>query len=156
MVLPGDAWPTSKTGLRQCPARQNPQPGVTRDGKPYLHDGPLTGKGRTAWRKAWVAAGSPRLPDGAIALTVVADLPRPAAHFTAGGTLRASAPLLHTQRPDCSNVLKLAEDAMSGCLWHDDAGVVSVHASKRWVDKPRQARLTLIARVSVENSMVVL
>lgn len=38
----------------------------------------------------------------------------------------------HTQKPDASNILKAAEDALSGIVFRDDAQITSARVRKEW------------------------
>ena len=72
------------------------------------------------------------LADGPVKLTVFARFARPKAHRKANGTLRDSAPVYHTQKPDGSNILKLVEDALTGIAWRDDAQIWDATITKDW------------------------
>lgn len=48
-----------------------------------------------------------------------------------------------TTRPDCSKLVRGAEDALNGILWKDDAQVVAIVATKRYVDGPGGAIVTV-------------
>lgn len=45
--------------------------------------------------------------------------------------------ILPTKKPDCSNFLKAAEDALNMIVFRDDSQVVSVAVTKRYSDRPR-------------------
>lgn len=59
-----------------------------------------------------------------VALDLTFYLPRPKAHLRKNGELKPTAALFPTCKPDSSKVLRAAEDAGSGILWHDDAQIV--------------------------------
>lgn len=69
-----------------------------------------------------------RLPVGiGIAFVFV----RPKSHYTSKGELRAGAPS-HPGKPDIDKLCRAVLDALTGILYHDDAQVVSLNASKRY------------------------
>lgn len=43
-------------------------------------------------------------------------------------------PNLPWKKPDLTNLVKIAEDAMTGTVWYDDAQIVSRHETKLWGD----------------------
>jgi Holliday junction resolvase RusA-like endonuclease len=48
-----------------------------------------------------------------------------------------------TTKPDLSKLVRSAEDALTGVLFRDDSQVVEIHATKRYVDGPAGARITV-------------
>lgn len=59
--------------------------------------------------------------------------PRPKAHFTSKGQIKATAPNWHAQTPDRDNLDKAILDALTEVqLWHDDRQVCSGSLVKRW------------------------
>jgi len=56
---------------------------------------------------------------------------RPKSHYTSKGALRAGAPT-HPGKPDIDKLCRAVLDALTGILYHDDAQVVSLNASKRY------------------------
>ena len=91
-------------------------------------------------RAAWADAGSVRLYDGPVSLTVVAYMQRPKTHFRASGALSAAGERVPhpVKKPDASNIAKLVEDALNGNAWTDDSQVVDLIVKKRWAfgDQP--------------------
>lgn len=74
---------------------------------------------------------------GAIRLEVEFRMVRPKGHYGTGrnaASLRASAPMYHTTRPDRTKLLRGLEDALSGLLWKDDAQVVQGEVEKCYAD----------------------
>jgi Holliday junction resolvase RusA-like endonuclease len=47
-----------------------------------------------------------------------------------------SGSLLHTNKPDASNILKLVEDAANGILFKDDSQIVSAIVTKEYSEMP--------------------
>jgi Holliday junction resolvase RusA-like endonuclease len=41
-----------------------------------------------------------------------------------------------TKKPDCSNLIKLYEDCMTGYVYEDDRFIVAVSAEKFWAERP--------------------
>ena len=65
---------------------------------------------------------------------------RPQSHYGSGKNadkLKPSAPELHIQRPDLTNLLKCMEDALKGIVWRDDCHVSEIDAVKFWDDHDR-------------------
>lgn len=96
-----------------------------------------------ALRKAY--AGRAKI-DGPVELSAVFAIPRPKSHHTKTGNLTASAPLLHTYKPDCDKLTRLVGDALTiAGVIADDALICSIHAEKRWLPHPVAGwtRLTL-------------
>jgi crossover junction endodeoxyribonuclease RusA len=74
--------------------------------------------------------------DGPLALTATFYLPRP-----------ASAPKkvkYPAKKPDCSKLLRAAEDSLTGIAYTDDSRIVDLHVYKRFaVDSPPRVELHL-------------
>jgi len=89
-----------------------------------------------AWKSAIaVAAKEAGLAkfEGAVAVELHFNFKRPKSHFRSNGTLKESAPLWHTQRPDYDNLEKGLIDALTKLgAWEDDAQIADVHTSKHW------------------------
>ena len=85
---------------------------------------------------AWVEAGQPRFPEGALTMRVEAVLERPQSHWKRDGTLSAAGWRSHhpTKAPDADNLLKLAADALNGNGFRDDAQIVMALVRKRWAN----------------------
>jgi Holliday junction resolvase RusA-like endonuclease len=82
--------------------------------------------------------GRPPL-DGPLALVLVFSVRRPKGHYGTGrngGRLKAqfedARPI---SKPDLTKLIRAAEDAMTGIVWHDDAQVVMQQTSKRYGDE---------------------
>jgi Holliday junction resolvase RusA-like endonuclease len=56
---------------------------------------------------------------------------RPKSHYTSKGELRAGAPSF-PGKPDVDKLCRAVLDALTGILYHDDAQVVSLSATKRY------------------------
>ncbi|MEI8033003.1 MAG: RusA family crossover junction endodeoxyribonuclease [Chlorobiaceae bacterium] len=63
------------------------------------------------------------------------SFPRPKSHFTRKG-LKPSAPLLHTGKPDGTNLAKFYEDALNGIFWRDDSVIARLSIEKRYAEAP--------------------
>lgn len=79
-------------------------------------------------RQAWMAQGRPSFaPDAPLTVSARFYIERPPSHYRAGRNghlLKDSAPVDVIGKPDASNLLKLLEDALNGCLWPDDSQIV--------------------------------
>ena len=129
--------------------------------------GPATGKGRPRFNRttghavtpaktriaenrvylAWQDAGSPRLPDGPVYMTVEIVMARPQGHWNSKGDLNAAGKrsCWPTKKPDLDNVAKLIADSLNGCAFRDDAQIVRSNCIKRWANpgEPEHTRVTL-------------
>lgn len=98
---------------------------VARDGTPRVFgDNPQTRPWRelVAWaaRQVWVGAPTP----AAVEVRIGFVMPRPK-------SARRKRP---TVKPDLDKLVRACLDALTGVVWVDDAQVVSVMASKRYVN----------------------
>ena len=87
----------------------------------------------------FAAMASINTPDdlitGAIMITLHFYFPRPKGHFGTGRNsdrLKASAPVLHTKKPDIDNLEKFVLDSLNKVMWKDDSQVFSVVKSKSY------------------------
>ena len=74
--------------------------------------------------------------------------PRPKAHFTSKGQIKATAPNWHTQTPDRDNLDKAILDALTSIeMWHDDRQACSGMLIKRWaaLGEPSGVQITITA-----------
>lgn len=72
---------------------------------------------------------------GSVRLHVVFVFSRPNNHFRTGKNahmLRESAPKEHTQKPDCTKLIRAVEDALNGVVWHDDSQITRTDVEKLW------------------------
>jgi len=72
---------------------------------------------------------------GAVRLDAEFVFARPKSHYGTGrnaGTLKASAPVYHTQKIDVDNGYKIILDALNGVIYKDDAQVIGGELLKRW------------------------
>ncbi|MFM8155421.1 MAG: RusA family crossover junction endodeoxyribonuclease [Actinomycetes bacterium] len=90
------------------------------------------------WREAIVSQAlrdgvAGRLLDGPLSFSAVFRMPRPNSHFGARG-LKPSAPAHPTGTPDVDKLARSTLDGLSQAgVWVDDARVVILHVSKRFV-----------------------
>lgn len=93
------------------------------------------------------AAMHPRKPtEHAVILTARFIFPTPTSWPKAKRKDAFEKRLLHTQRPDLDNLMKLIKDAMIGVVFIDDAQIVSTVAHKNWGG---------VGRIEIEVSDVV-
>lgn len=77
--------------------------------------------------------------DGPVKVRLVFTMPRPRGHYGTGRnaeTVKASAPLWPSVRPDLDKCCRAIFDALSGVLWTDDALVVGLTATKVYGPTP--------------------
>jgi len=95
---------------------------------------------RLAAKEAWDG----RQFKGAVRLTVLAHLPRPAVHIRSNGTPKDWAPFYHTGKPDCDNIAKAIMDALTTIgIWEDDTQVACLVMSKTYVNPPTPAHAVI-------------
>lgn len=75
--------------------------------------------------------------DGALHLTIVVNLNRPASWSK---RKRAENPI-PTGKPDLDNVAKLLGDSLNGIVWRDDSQIASLHIGRRFVEGPEQTEI---------------
>jgi len=88
--------------------------------------------------------------EGAVALRLGFDLPRPGGHFGTGrnaGTLRPAAPVWPITMPDLDKLVRAVCDAITDAgQWKDDSQVVTITAAKRYcpLNKPPGVQITIM------------
>lgn len=81
--------------------------------------------------------GDRKIFSGPVALCVRFALPRPKYHYGAGGKIKASAPGLHTKKPDVLKLARALEDALTEAgVWIDDAQIVDEQLRKVYDSRP--------------------
>jgi Holliday junction resolvase RusA-like endonuclease len=87
------------------------------------------------WRNV---ARSPEPFTGAVSVRLDFYMKRPAGHYGSGknaGTLKATAPALHTSAPDLDNLAKAVLDVLTRLnAWPDDRLVTKLTVSRHWCD----------------------
>ena len=108
-------------------------------------------KANVAWNGKKAMEGRD-LETGPLEVVMTFFMPRPKAHFRANGTLKPSAPLYPTTKPDTLKLTRSTEDALTGIVWHDDAQTTDLHLHKRF-QKPGQSLgcLITITRLNPQN-----
>ncbi len=90
-------------------------------------------KAKKTIRDYGYAAMHPRKPTpNPVVLAVRFIFPTPASWPKAKRAAAFEKRLLHTQKPDLSNLIKLVEDALIGIVFVDDAQVVTLDVHKNW------------------------
>ena len=69
---------------------------------------------------------------GPLSVTMNFFMPRPKGHFTGKGQIRPTAPSYPISRPDTLKLARGCEDALTGCVYHDDAQIVVEHLTKQY------------------------
>ena len=88
----------------------------------------------------WLLQAIPQIGkklDGPLDLGCLFIFPRPKAHYGTGRNawkLKASAPKHHIKTPDCDNLVKWVKDCLNGRAYDDDKQVVTIQATKKYVD----------------------
>lgn len=76
---------------------------------------------------------------GPVRIDWVMVFPRPASHWKKNGTLRGSAPAMHTAKPDRDNLDKAVLDQLkAGGVLKDDSWVTAGELLKRWQRTPSE------------------
>lgn len=111
-----------------------------------------SGKKGKEWRKTVASYGMQNwiaVPyTGKMYVDMLFLMPRPKCHYRTGKyehLLKESSPLehQHLQTPDSTKLLRAAEDALTGIIWHDDSQL-AVSADKVWVTAPEDKQGMLI------------
>lgn len=88
--------------------------------------------------RSFLALAAPYRPatplDGPLSLFVVAVFEVPQSYSRKRRERCLAGQELPAKKPDCSNIVKLIEDAMNGVFYRDDAQLVDVHIVKRYGD----------------------
>jgi len=110
-------------------------------GKPIVTDDCKRGKDwrATVQHFALAATINKTLLEGAIQCDMSFVLLRPKGHYGTGKrkrTLKPSAPMHPTKRPDRGKLARAVEDALTGVIWRDDAQVVCGDIVKRYGEQP--------------------
>lgn len=117
----------------------------TRGGKPRTHTPAATIRAENRVQLAWIEAGRPRLPDGALTITATVVVARPQAHWRKNGTLTTAGQRTPwpCRTPDLDNVLKLIADALNQHAYRDDAQIVDAHITRRWAQADEFEHITV-------------
>jgi Holliday junction resolvase RusA-like endonuclease len=76
---------------------------------------------------------------GPLAVEFAFVVARPKGHHGSGrnaATVRPTAPKYPTGRPDCTKLIRAAEDSLKGICWLDDSQIVRQFGSKDYGDRP--------------------
>ncbi len=129
--------------VRGLPVPQGSPRAFVRGGRATVVSG-ATGAGshgRTLadWRhaiatEARAAIGERPLLSGPVEVDLLFVLPRPKSQFRTDGTLRPTAPVWVTKRPDGDKLERAAWDALTGVIVSDDAVIASWKGRKVYAD----------------------
>jgi Holliday junction resolvase RusA-like endonuclease len=113
-----------------------------RTGRPIVTDD--AGKGNKEWKQQVAFFAQQAYTDEPLRIplrvTFAFVFARPQSHYGSGRNaqlIRASAPEFPAVRPDCTKLVRAAEDALTGILWHDDALIVQQDCSKSYAGQLR-------------------
>jgi len=117
----------------------------TKSGQNINYDPSSSDKNTFAWKA--IAQHKPKKPfDEAIRVRFIFYMPRPKSHFGTGknkSKLKASAPALHTSKPDLDNLVKFVKDALNKIYWKDDSVISSLIARKQYTDDIPKTVITI-------------
>lgn len=89
---------------------------------------------RNEARRAWEASGDLTPWQGPLCVNLTFYFPRPKNHFRSNGTLKPSAPVWHTSKPDRDNADKKCLDTLTNLgIWGDDKQVCDGRIRKLYV-----------------------
>lgn len=74
-----------------------------------------------------------KITNDPVNLSCVFTMPRPKNHFGTGknqSSLKISAPMYHTSKPDLDKLIRCVKDALTGVAWRDDSQVCELEANK--------------------------
>lgn len=119
-------------------------PGVPAPGgsKRHIGNGRMVddAKRNAPWRAtvAWTAREQYQGPPlvGPLVANVVFIMPWRKGDRRKDGTVKPSASVHPTVRPDATKLWRAAEDALTGILWQDDAQIVQQTVTKRYGEEP--------------------
>jgi len=86
-----------------------------------------------------------------IRMDCVYVFPRPKSHYKADGTLRPSAPLWHTTKPDRDKLERATGDALTGVLYHDDSAVCAGQPEKVYTIEPYPSAGLWVTLITMEG-----
>jgi Holliday junction resolvase RusA-like endonuclease len=121
-----------------------PQPQGSKKALPNRATGRAMMVDANAKAKPWMAAVSAEaaqamdggeLLQGPLGLTAYFKFPRPKSHYRTGKNahlLSERAPADHDKKPDCDKLIRAIGDAMTGIVYHDDAQIAQVFATKTY------------------------
>ena len=95
------------------------------------------------WRQQITSAAAEAFPQCALLMSPLVlkatfEIARPMGHYGTGkneGTVKASSPKYHTQKPDVLKLMRAVEDSLTGVVYHDDSQIVSSIPEKIWGDQ---------------------
>lgn len=125
---------------------------IGRDDKPHSRVVDAAGKKNKDWKR-WVAmVASDHAPKELLSVPLRVEmrflLLRPKGHYGTGknaGTIKRSALLHPTVKPDVLKLARSTEDAMTGVIWRDDSATVDLVLSKRYVSKDPGVEIEITA-----------
>lgn len=128
------------------------------DGSPLVVKHDDVNEAGVAWAQAVTVAaldamrdqGIAQVLDAPVEVSIVFAQPRPKGHYGTGANsaiLKLQAPARPVVRPDVDKLVRAALDAISRTLYHDDSQVVTLMASKVYVDVSEPYRTDVVVRV---------
>ena len=108
------------------------------------HAGVYTPDTANAWkmevREAVLREPERPTTTGPVSVELAFFMPRPKSHLRKDGTLKPSAPVYHTQKPDADNLAKAVLDVLTDLqVWADDAQVNNLEVKRGWAAETEAA-----------------
>lgn len=135
IYIPGD--PVGKQRQRHDPNHPNQKPRTPEKTRAY--------EAKIGW--AWKQAHGP-MYDGPVEIGITIFLQCPKSYPKKTREAMLSGDILPTRTPDCSNVLKSAEDGLNGVAYKDDSQIVRIVAERFYAAEP--GLLIIVAPAKME------
>lgn len=116
-------------------AKQRPR--ATRKGRfVTIYTPPETKSYEKSVRDQFSLENGYRMLEGPIEAEIIGTFPIPNSVSKKKQQLMLDGTILHTKKPDCDNMGKIALDALNGVAYNDDAQIVKLTISKQYGENP--------------------